>query len=89
MSSFSGIRESDPPHKLGKLVHYRCANAASENNSIAFQASFQVESFRCHLKDFGQKSMSYLDSAASSISSSSSMKKSSPVSFSSSSTVIR
>ena len=24
----SGIRESDPPHKLGKLVHYRCANAA-------------------------------------------------------------
>ena len=37
----SGIRESDPPHKLGKLVHYRCANAASENNTIAFPCAFQ------------------------------------------------
>ena len=24
----SGIRESNPPPKLGKLMHYRCANAA-------------------------------------------------------------
>ena len=38
---FSGIRESDPPHKLGKLVHYRCANAAVECNTIAFTVSFQ------------------------------------------------
>ena len=26
--SVSGIRESNPPFKLGKLAHYRCANSA-------------------------------------------------------------
>ena len=25
----SGIRESNPPPQLGKLMHYRCANAAN------------------------------------------------------------
>ena len=39
MSSFSGIRESDPPHKLGKLVHYRCANAASDAILLVFNYS--------------------------------------------------
>ena len=28
--SVSGIRESNPPFKLGKLAHYRCANSAME-----------------------------------------------------------
>lgn len=29
----SGIRESDPLQKLGKLLHYRCANAALPNGN--------------------------------------------------------
>ncbi len=28
VSHLSGIRESNPPFKLGKLAHYRCANSA-------------------------------------------------------------
>ncbi len=27
----SGIRESNPPPRLGKPVHYRCANPAKDN----------------------------------------------------------
>lgn len=27
----SGIRESNPPPQLGKLMHYRCANAATKS----------------------------------------------------------
>ena len=29
----SEIRESNPPHRLGKPVHYRCANLAKENTN--------------------------------------------------------
>ena len=36
----SGIRESNPPPKLGKLMHYRCANAA-----VIFKSGAKVRLF--------------------------------------------
>lgn len=41
MSAFgykkSGIRESDPLQKLGKLLHYRCANAAGKHVRVTHE----------------------------------------------------
>lgn len=44
----SGIRESNPPPKLGKLMHYRCANAASFKTGAKVQFFFEMcKFFRC------------------------------------------
>lgn len=32
----SGLRESDPPPQLGKLMHYRCAKAAFASAKLHF-----------------------------------------------------
>ena len=33
-SFWSGIRESNPPPRLGKPMHYRCANSAGEKKCV-------------------------------------------------------
>lgn len=38
--SVSGIRESNPPFKLGKLAHYRCANTAIQKRFYCVSVFF-------------------------------------------------
>ncbi len=46
--TWSGIRESNPPPRLGKPMHYRCANAACAPKSAAkLQQIFQICKFFC------------------------------------------
>ena len=48
IKGMSGIRESNPPPRLGKPVHYRCANSACMyfNNFVIMNFAFVASLFK-------------------------------------------